>query len=1060
MQAHGSPARRVASRYARVPLLLGLAAVLALGLIAPAGVSSTVAPAPITVTQAVTSGPDDVNEDGTNFSAGGNTIWLGNGASATASYTGLRFTGVALPRGATVTSAHLEVVSSKTQWVGLSFSIAAEAADTSAPFSAASRPSQRVLTEQRLNHSSNLRWQSGVRYALDEMAPVVQEVVSRPGWRQGNSLSVILTGTGGSWGRKFVRSFESDAANAPRLVITYDAPAPADTATPTPTSVPPLSTASPTATPVPATATVISSPLPTSTPTPLPSLTPTSTLAATVTSTATVAATPTATSTGPTTLTRLIASGTDDVNEDGASFDSGATSIWLGTGGAGAGASYTGLRFTSVAVPQGATVLSAHLEVTASQTQWNTMDFALAAEAVDSSPPFSAASPPSQRQLTTSQASHSSDAQWVAGTTYSLDEMAPVIQEVVSRPGWQSGNSLSLILKGSGQPWSRKFVHSFDGSATRAPRLVITYSSGAPLSTATATPAATSTPPPSAATLGQWSAVKSWPLVAVHAALQPTGEVLVWDAWELGATPSARLWNPLTEAFVAVPNSLAAIFCAGQAVLGDGRLLVVGGHNGADIGIVDTTVFDPISRTWSRAASMAYARWYPTVLTLPDGRVLALSGNQTETLYATVPEVYDPATNTWAELTGADLLLPTYPQAHVAPDGRVFVAGSEGQAPRSRLLDLASQTWTTLGGAPSNGVTVMYAPGKVLMTGGGDPAVSQAFVIDLNQPSPTWRAVAPMAYARNFHNHTILPDGTVLVTGGGASASLVATSGGVLAAELWDPTTETFTTLASMQVPRLYHSIGLLLPDGRVLVAGGGRTAPAIDYPSAEIYSPPYLFRGPRPSLTSAPDHAAYGATITVQTPDAASITRVSLIRASAATHTLNTDQRYLSLAFTAVAGGLQVTMPASTPLAPPGSYLLFLLNREGVPSIGHFVTLNQSGAGLRAAESAPERPAGEQAPTAPARLTARWGAVQGVPAVELRWADRSGNEVGFLVERAADARFTREVVRFAVAANTPAYVDTTAPARRVSYYRVVAIGRSGAHSSPSNLVRLRPGPA
>jgi hypothetical protein len=212
-------------------------------------------------------------------------------------------------------------------------------------------------------------------------------------------------------------------------------------------------------------------------------------------------------------------------------------------------------------------------------------------------------------------------------------------------------------------------------------------------------------------------------------------------------------------------------------------------------------------------------------------------------------------------------------------------------------------------------------------------------VIDMTQPSPAWRQTASMAFARTQHNLTVLPDGTVLATGGGSVSDVNNTGAAVLAAELWSPTTETWTTLASMQVPRLYHSTALLLPDGRVLSAGGGRFG--VDQPSAEIYSPPYLFKGPRPTITSAPTQVVYGASFTVQTPNAAATSRVSLIRIGSVTHAINMDQRFLDLSFQAGAGTLTVQAPANGNLAPPGYYMLFIVDGNGVPSVAPIIRVH-----------------------------------------------------------------------------------------------------------------------
>jgi hypothetical protein len=183
----------------------------------------------------------------------------------------------------------------------------------------------------------------------------------------------------------------------------------------------------------------------------------------------------------------------------------------------------------------------------------------------------------------------------------------------------------------------------------------------------------------------------------------------------------------------------------------------------------------------------------------------------------------------------------------------------------------------------------------------------------------------------------------VLATGGGPTTAPTDTAHAILPAEVWSPATETWTTLAAMSGPRLYHSEALLLPDARVLVLGGGRfddvTVPTDQF-NAEFFSPPYLFKGPRPVIASAPATLQLGGTFSVQTPDAARIASVSLIRLASVTHAINMAQRFVPLSFTAAAGSLTVTAPPDANVATPGNYMLFLVDTNGVPSVAAPVRL------------------------------------------------------------------------------------------------------------------------
>jgi hypothetical protein len=282
---------------------------------------------------------------------------------------------------------------------------------------------------------------------------------------------------------------------------------------------------------------------------------------------------------------------------------------------------------------------------------------------------------------------------------------------------------------------------------------------------------------------------------------------------------------------------------------------------------------------------------------------------------------------------------------HLAPNGKLFMAGPDQL---TRYLDTSGTgQWTNVGnrlyGSRDYGSSAMYDDGKIIIAGGGDPPTATAEVIDLNAATPTWQWTAPMQFARRHMNATILPDGKVLVTGGTSSGGFNDATLSVLAAEMWDPATGAWSTLANMQVPRLYHSTAILLPDGRVLSAGGGRppaSGGGTDNWNAEIFSPPYLFKGARPTISFAPSTVNYGQVFAVQTPDAASITKVTLVRLSSVTHTDNMNQRFKRLSFAVSAGALNVTVPNDRNIVPPGHYMLFILNGNGVPSVAKVIQI------------------------------------------------------------------------------------------------------------------------
>ena len=490
-------------------------------------------------------------------------------------------------------------------------------------------------------------------------------------------------------------------------------------------------------------------------------------------------------------------------------------------------------------------------------------------------------------------------------------EAAPAIDPAVSEHSFETRNTGTVQIFWKGKP------------------LVARANLGTPCTPA---PPASALVAATSAEAGQWTAPFSWPIVAVHMVLLPNGRVL-----SVGRAGTPQVWNPGTGAFAAVPSP-AWLFCAGHALLSDGRVLVVGGHISDNHGLPNTTLFSSGTNTWSSSARMASGRWYPTATTLGNGDVAIMAGRDEAGVTVTIPEIW--SSGSVRRLTSAPLSLPYYPRTFLTPDGSLYVAGAPAV---TRFLSV-SGTGSWRKGPPKMmareyGSAVMYDDGKILYAGGAR-TTNTAEVIDLNQGTPAWRWTGSMAFARRHHNVTVLPTGEVLATGGVAGTVFNDLSNPVRAAEIWNPSSGNWTTLASNAVTRGYHGTSLLLPDGRVLNAGSGGGAGAPNEMNAEIFSPPYLFRGARPTISSAPTSVRYGAQFRVLTPQAGGIQAVSFIRLGAVTHAFDENQRFQRLVFSADATGLTVTAPSSRNRTPPGHYMLFILNGSAVPSVARIVRI------------------------------------------------------------------------------------------------------------------------
>jgi hypothetical protein len=304
---------------------------------------------------------------------------------------------------------------------------------------------------------------------------------------------------------------------------------------------------------------------------------------------------------------------------------------------------------------------------------------------------------------------------------------------------------------------------------------------------------------------------------------------------------------------------------------------------------------------------------------------------------------------------------------HLLPNGTVFYSGD---TPDSSIFDPATQTWTLnvattvypnmrVGGSsvllplsPSDG----YAP-RVMIFGGAlggrqpplNMATDTAEIIDLSMASPSWRMTPPMSAARSRLNAVILPTGKILALGGSSTDEDPTTAS--LGADLFDPATETWTSAGVAVYPRLYHSCAILMPDATVWVVGSNPMQGSYEQ-HMEVYSPAYLYTvddngdvipAVRPTISSAPSEVGYGAPFKVGTPDTAQIASAVLIHLGSSSHSFDFDQRFIGLTYTSSNRGLTATAPPNSSIAPPGFYMLFLLNQAGVPSLAKMIHLSST---------------------------------------------------------------------------------------------------------------------
>ncbi len=463
---------------------------------------------------------------------------------------------------------------------------------------------------------------------------------------------------------------------------------------------------------------------------------------------------------------------------------------------------------------------------------------------------------------------------------------------------------------------------------------------------------------------GQWQTLPNlMPINPVHAALLHNGKVLIVSGsgnLPTNANWQAAIFDPATSTVTTQPV-VWDMFCNGMVVLPDGRAFVNSGTLQYDPfhGQLRSAIYDPATGQFTDVQNMAHGRWYPTVTNLPDGTLMTFSGlTETGSTNSTV-EIYTVGSG-WSPTYGSPFTPPLYPRMHLIPNGKVFYSGSTTS---SRYFDPVAHTWsavvanTNYNGTRTYGTSVLlpltpannYKP-VVMIFGGGNPATNTTELIDLSAATPKWNYGPAMSQPRIEMNATILPNGKIIALGGSLNDEDTATAS--LNADLYDPASNTFSSAGQNAFARLYHSNSLLLPDATVLFIGGNPARGTYEAHN-EIYSPAYLFNpdgslATRPSITGVPSAGiGYGAVFQVQTPDAANISSVVLMRPGSPTHAFDMEQRLVGITFSAGSGVLNVTAPPNSNIAPPGYYMIFLLNSGGVPSVAQFVQLTPAPADI-----------------------------------------------------------------------------------------------------------------
>ncbi|WP_086732519.1 galactose oxidase-like domain-containing protein [Streptomyces glaucescens] len=497
---------------------------------------------------------------------------------------------------------------------------------------------------------------------------------------------------------------------------------------------------------------------------------------------------------------------------------------------------------------------------------------------------------------------------------------------------------------------------------------------------------------------GRWDVLPAQnPVRSMHSVVLHNGKVLLIagsgndpEKFEAGTFTSA-VYDPANGTYKIIPTP-KDMFCAGHVQLQDGRVLVMSGNKGypsADgkigyQGYKDSYVFDPETETYTKTNDMNDGHWYPSATILGNGDVLSFGGLKEDSTGSVTADRWSQAEQRWLpawQVKQTWSYWGLYPSMILMQDGRLFYSGSHvfgNNIPGTgaAIYDYDANTITQVPGLQKKderdqSASVLLPPAqdqKVLTIGGGNidsnpDANRLTDVIDLKQPNPQYAAGPPLPQGtvdfgngkvaqtgdqgKMYASAVLLPDGKVLETGG----ALHNRANPVFETSLYDPGTNTFDPVAADPEARGYHSSAFLLPDGRVMATGDNPGNGSWNH-NVSVYTPPYLFKGPRPTITSVIDTEwTYGDTqrITVDRP----IAKAELIRPAAVTHSSDPNQRFVDLPLSVDGNNVDLNVTSNPNLAPPGWYMLFAVDANGVPSVARWVHL-QGPAALRAADASP----------------------------------------------------------------------------------------------------------